>query len=152
MPLHILTQIQAYIVNTKQLTNPICLTITGLSDSIAHLERIHSTPIPEAYACHMQQILLLYLAALPFQIVPSAGWMSIAITALAAYIMLGLRQIAQKIEDPFGHDAQDLPVDFYCDDVKECIEHISKREASGLKLEWSNPIALDNRVEKKQKR
>ncbi|KAJ3027843.1 UNVERIFIED_CONTAM: hypothetical protein HDU68_002988 [Siphonaria sp. JEL0065] len=152
MPLHIMTQIQAYIVNTKQLTNPLCQTITGISDIISSLERIHSTPIPQAYACHMQQILAFYLAALPFQIVPSTGWVAILITLLAAYIMLGLRMIAQKIEDPFGHDAQDLPVDFYCEELKAWILHIQKREESGSTLGWLKPHDLGERKEKHKKR
>lgn len=33
---------------------------------------------------------------------------------VAAYIILGLATIGSEIENPFGHDVNDLPLDTYC--------------------------------------
>lgn len=33
---------------------------------------------------------------------------------MAAYIILGLATIGSEIENPFGHDVNDLPLDTYC--------------------------------------
>lgn len=35
-------------------------------------------------------------------------------SAVAAYIILGLDTIGSEIENPFGHDVNDLPLDTYC--------------------------------------
>ncbi|KAL1847193.1 hypothetical protein Plec18170_008757 [Paecilomyces lecythidis] len=35
--------------------------------------------------------------------------------AVGAYIILGLSTIGEEVENPFGHDANDLPLDYYCE-------------------------------------
>ncbi|KAJ3287764.1 hypothetical protein HDU79_005440 [Rhizoclosmatium sp. JEL0117] len=139
-PITILYHIQSYIIDSKQLTRPLCDTVNALGDTIASLERIRHTPVPRAYACHLQQVLFLYLAGLPFQFVPTLGWCAIPATVVSAYIMLALRMIAQKIEDPFGRDKQDLPLEAYCEDVKMCVEGVMARKDSGVQLGWSEVV------------
>lgn len=36
---------------------------------------------------------------------------------VAAYIILGFAYIGQEIENPFGHDVNDLPLDKFCDQI-----------------------------------
>lgn len=36
------------------------------------------------------------------------------VITVAAYIILGLATIGSEIENPFGHDVNDLPLDTYC--------------------------------------
>jgi len=44
---------------------------------------------------------------------------------------MGIEGIANQIEMPFGYDPQDLPLDTYCDDLKEEVEYIIERLAEG---------------------
>jgi len=37
-----------------------------------------------------------------------------AIVALISFTLLGIEEIGIQIEDPFGHDANDLPLDNIC--------------------------------------
>lgn len=44
---------------------------------------------------------------------------------VAAYIILGLAAIGDEIENPFGHDANDLPLDTYCKQLAAELEVIT---------------------------
>lgn len=77
-------------------------------------ERILKTPIPLAYAIHLKQLLLIYCLLLPFQLVNNLGWWTGAIVALVSFTLLGIEEIGIQIENPFGYDSNDLPLDAIC--------------------------------------
>ena len=54
---------------------------------------------------------------LPFQLYDRLEFITIPATIAASYIILGLLFIGREIEDPFGHDVNDLPLDQYCDQI-----------------------------------
>lgn len=85
-----------------------------LIDYIGACERIHATPIPFAYAVHLRRALLMYCWTLPFALVGRWGWATIPATLLISYILFGIEEIGVEIEDPFGIDENDLPLDDIC--------------------------------------
>lgn len=88
-----------------------------MTDILSGTERVLSTPMPEAYSIATAQITWIYIMALPFQLLPALGWISIPGTIAAAYIILGIAAIGQEIENPFGNDVNDLPLDHYCQEL-----------------------------------
>jgi putative membrane protein len=42
-------------------------------------------------------------------------------TLVVAYILFGIEGIGVKIKDPFGVDANDLPVDGICAKIERCV-------------------------------
>jgi ion channel-forming bestrophin family protein len=95
-----------------------------LVDNLGACERILKTPIPLAYAIHLKQLLLLYCLLLPFQIVESLGWWTGFISALVSFTLLGIEAIGLEIENPFGYDANDLPLDKICDTMKRNLDDL----------------------------
>ena len=89
-------------------------------------ERIRNTPIPMAYALHLKRILLLYCLTLPFGFIGQLGWFAIPIVLIVFYTMVGIELIGEEIEDPFGLDENDLPVEELCYKIKANIEEIRK--------------------------
>lgn len=89
-----------------------------LVDNLGSCERILKTPIPLAYAIHLKQLLLLYCLLLPFQMVESLDWWTGLITALVSFTLLGIEAIGLEIENPFGYDPNDLPLDNICNTMK----------------------------------
>lgn len=77
-------------------------------------ERILRTPIPFAYAVHIKQLLMLYLITLPFILVGEMQWVAIPTVAAIAFGLLGIEEAGVEIEDPFGDDPNDLPVEAIC--------------------------------------
>ncbi|MBD1935286.1 MULTISPECIES: bestrophin family protein [Cyanophyceae] len=110
-------------LNAHQLTALQSL-INILVDNLGACERILRTPIPIAYAIHLKQLLLLYCLALPFQMVKDLTWWTGPIVALISFTLFGIEEIGIEIENPFGHDANDLPLDAICATMKRNIEDL----------------------------
>lgn len=89
--------------------------LNTLVDCVGGCERILKTPMPLAYAIHLKQLLLLYCLSLPFQMVGTMGWWTGPVVALISFTLFGIEEIGIEIENPFGHDANDLPLDAICD-------------------------------------
>lgn len=82
-----------------------------LVDCIGACERIHKTPIPFAYVVHLRRALVIYCATLPLALVGTFGWWNLVIVYLVSYILFGIEEIGVEIEDPFGDDENDLPLE-----------------------------------------
>jgi hypothetical protein len=54
---------------------------------------------------------------------------TIPATILAAYIILGLLQISMEVENPFGDEVGDLPLDSYCRQIQQEIDIVMSRPA-----------------------
>jgi putative membrane protein len=98
--------------------------INSIVDVLGGCERILKTPMPLAYSIHLKQLLLLYCLALPFQMVKDLGWLTGFIVALISFTLLGIEQIGLEIENPFGHDPNDLPLDTICNTMRRNIEDL----------------------------
>ena len=100
--------------------------LNNLVDNLGACERILKTPIPLAYAIHLKQLLLIYCLLLPFQLVESLGWWTGLITALVSFTLFGIEAIGIEIENPFGHDANDLQLETICNTMKRNIDDLIK--------------------------
>jgi ion channel-forming bestrophin family protein len=98
--------------------------LNNLVDNLGACERILRTPMPVAYSIHLRQLLLIYCLLLPFQLVQSLGWWTCIITALISFTLFGIEAIGIQIEDPFGHDSNDLPLDNICKTMKRNIDDL----------------------------
>jgi putative membrane protein len=98
------------------------LLIDHMIEALTGCERILKTPIPLAYAIYLKRLLLIYCFALPFQIVEKSGFWTGPIVATIAFILFGIEQIGNEIENPFGRDPNDLPLDDICTSIVENIE------------------------------
>ncbi|KAL4788071.1 Bestrophin, RFP-TM, chloride channel-domain-containing protein [Aspergillus varians] len=122
LPLEVLNHISAYIDSTiangtlsVTLHQSQAITyIAQMNEVVTGTERVLDTPLPAAYSIAIAQISWIYVLVLPFQLYASLGWVTIPGSIVAAYIILGLATIGSEIENPFGHDVNDLPLDTYC--------------------------------------
>ena len=98
--------------------------LNSMVDNMGGCERILKTPMPLAYAIHLKQLLLIYCLLLPFQMVDNLGFWTGAIVALISFTLFGIEEIGIEIENPFGYDANDLPLDAICHTMKRNIEDL----------------------------
>jgi putative membrane protein len=89
--------------------------LTEMTSALGACERIKNTPLPIAYVLHLKRFLYLFCLSLPFPLVGSFGWWTVLIAALFGYAFIGIEEIGIEIEDPFGRDPNDLPLDQMCD-------------------------------------
>ncbi len=90
-----------------------------LIDCIGACERIHKTPLPFAYVVHLRRALVLYCGTLPFALLGKFGWGTIPISFLVAIVLFGIEEIGVEIEDPFGTDDNDLPLENICASIEK---------------------------------
>jgi putative membrane protein len=88
--------------------------VCSLMDVAGGCERIGRSPIPFAYAAHIKQMLVLYLLTLPFVLVSKMGPLAVVAVAGVTFGLVGIEEAGVEIEDPFGTDANDLPLEAFC--------------------------------------
>lgn len=95
-----------------------------LADHCGGCERIHSTPMPFAYTVHLRRALMIYCFTLPFALVEKFGLITIPVTLVIAYVLFGIEEIGVEIEDPFGDDVNDLPLEKICLGIEENLKEM----------------------------
>lgn len=101
--------------------------IKGFTDIIGACERIKSTPIPYSYSMFIKKFLFIYCITLPMTFIGEFGYWSIILVVVAFYFLMSVELISEEIEDPFGKDINDLPLDELCVKIKKNIIEIFNR-------------------------
>lgn len=98
--------------------------LSRFTDICGGCERIKRTPIPFSYSAFIKKFLFIYVITLPFGWVFSLGFFVMLIVPFVFYVFTSLELIAEEIEDPFGQDANDLPVDEICNNIEKHVKEI----------------------------
>jgi putative membrane protein len=88
--------------------------MSAMTGAAAACERIRNTPIPFSYTLLLHRTAYLYCFLLPFGLVETVGYLTPFVVAIVAYTFFGLDALGDEIEEPFGLDANDLPLDAIC--------------------------------------
>jgi putative membrane protein len=131
VPNAILTALQREIEQLRKrgvLTDMQVLTLNDELRSFAEVhggcERIKNTPIPYAYSIFIKKIIFIYSITLPFALIKDFGYWTILCTVFVFYSFVSLEVIAEEIENPFGTDANDLPIDEITDKIRHNVNSI----------------------------
>ncbi len=98
--------------------------ITTFTDICGACERIKNTPIPFSYSVFIKKFIFFYVMTLPFGWVFSLGFYIIPVVVFILYAFASLELIAEEIENPFGTDANDLPIDSICKNIRKHVAEI----------------------------
>ena len=85
--------------------------LNRLSEIIGGCERIATTPIPYVYDVMLHRTVYLYSLILPFALAGSLGWTAPLVSVFISYTFIALDAVTAELEDPFGTEANDLPLD-----------------------------------------
>lgn len=88
--------------------------LTQLTEAAASCERIRHTPMPFSYALLLHRTAYMYCFLLPFGLVDITGFMTPFVVAIVAYTFFGLDALGDELEEPFGLESNDLPLDTIC--------------------------------------
>ncbi|KAI0220276.1 hypothetical protein L0F63_006497 [Massospora cicadina] len=130
LPLEIVYHMNEYVQKQRdankidaQTNNSMNNNLSTLVECLGGLERIMRTPIPLAYLIHLKQAVTLYLMFLPFTLT-DLDFMLVPLVAAVAFTLYGIDAIGQEIENPFGYDSNDLPLDFFCQEISDELNSI----------------------------
>ena len=106
---------QCYLINAE---------LQSFTDICGACERIKNTPIPYSYSSFIKKFIFFFVMTLPFGFVFSLGYYVIPVVIFIFYVLASLELIAEEIEDPFGGDANDLPMTKIASNIKKHVEEI----------------------------
>lgn len=98
--------------------------LNSFTDVCGACERIKNTPIPMSYSSFIKKFIFIYVLTLPIGFVFSMGYFVIAAVPFIFYVMASLELIAESIEDPFGTDTDDLPIDKIGENIRKHVSEI----------------------------
>jgi putative membrane protein len=98
--------------------------VQSFTDVCGACERIKNTPIPYSYSAFIKKFIFVYVMTLPFGYVFQLGYYVIPVVVFIFYVLSSLELIAEEIEDPFGTDENDLPLEKISENIKKNVEEL----------------------------
>lgn len=97
--------------------------VTEMTNVCGACERIKNTPIPISYSSFIKVFIIIYSITLPVGYVFSMGYFVILAVPFIFYVLISIEIIGESIEEPFGQDSDDLPIDKIAANIrKHCRE------------------------------
>lgn len=104
--------------------------LNDMVDILGGCERILKTPVPLVYTITLKLLLIAYLMIIPLELSSSLYLWTGPATAFISLIFLVINEVGSEIEEPFGHDPNDLPLDFICNTIKRNLEDLIENAPS----------------------
>jgi putative membrane protein len=89
-------------------------TLSELTNLLGACERIKNTSIPRQYDILLLAMIRAYLVLLPLGVVAELGWLTPVVTAVIAFLFVGLDAVGRDVESPFEDDVSDTPMTALC--------------------------------------
>ncbi|MEH2199869.1 bestrophin family protein [Nostoc sp.] len=107
--------------------------VDDLVDILGGCERILKTPLPLIYTIKLRQLLLIFCLILPLEIVSFLNWWTGLIMAFVSFTLLSIEQIGSEIEEPFGFDPNDLPLNAICNTISNNVEELIRLASNNVR-------------------
>jgi putative membrane protein len=98
--------------------------LTSFTDICGACERIKNTPIPFSYSSFIKKFIAFYVISLPVGYVFNLGYYAAPIVTFVFYVLASLELVAEEIEDPFGTDENDLPMQKISENIKKHVAEL----------------------------
>jgi putative membrane protein len=92
--------------------------LAALVDFLGGSERIERTPTPAGYVLLLERAIAFYLATVPFAIVERLGAYVVPVTMMVSYLVLMIEGLGRELDNPFGHEPNDLPLSRICSKIE----------------------------------
>ncbi len=104
--------------------------LNEMVDILGGCERILKTPVPIVYTITLKILFVVYFLILPLGLVQNLGILTVPIVAFISFLILSINEIGSEIEEPFGRDPNDLPLDFICNTIVNNVKELLLLESS----------------------
>jgi putative membrane protein len=101
--------------HTQQVLDPHALALMNVCGAC---EKIRTTPLPGSYLTLLRHGLVISLLFVPWHLTHALGLWAILVQAMAIYFLIGVELIAEELEQPFGFDGDDLPLERFCETIR----------------------------------
>jgi putative membrane protein len=118
----------------------------ALMDICGGCERIKKSPITGSYKWLLWSILGLYFLILPWLLVPTIDNYSVIMVGIGAYFVTALEFLAEEVEEPFGTQANDLPLDEICKTIENSVADVLNYRGNPADVAASTREALTESI------
>ncbi len=98
--------------------------LKSFSDILGACERIRNTPIPYSYSMYIKKFIFTYILTMPLAFIYPFEYWAIPMVLMVFFMLMTIELIAEEIEDPFGRDVNDLPLDMLSNKIKANVREI----------------------------
>lgn len=98
--------------------------LKSFSDILGACERIRNTPIPYSYSMYIKKFIFTYILTMPLAFIFPFGYWAIPMVLMVFFMLMTIELIAEEIEDPFGKDVNDLPLNGLSKKIKANVREI----------------------------
>ena len=102
-------------------------TICNLANAFGGCMKVKSTELPVAYDDILNSMGAIFFVAAVLAWAPGSGYYNPIIVLVAYIIVKMIIGVGNDMEDPFGHDESDLPLEKYCMTIEKQINAIDER-------------------------
>eukprot|EP00984_Skeletonema_dohrnii_P038846 scaffold42582_cov255-Skeletonema_dohrnii-CCMP3373.AAC.1 len=102
-------------------------TICTLANSIGGCIRVRSTGLPTAYDDILNTTGAIFFTAACLAWAPGAGLYNPIVVLIVYTIVKMIIGVGSDMEDPFGHDESDLPLEKFCEEIDKQITAVDER-------------------------
>lgn len=92
----------------------------ALWESIA----LKEAPLAPAFTMHVRVFAALWLAMLTMTIVQHDGFLTFLYMLPITYSTVNLVTVGLRLNDPFGYDEEDVPLDRFCEEIRDSVHRI----------------------------
>jgi putative membrane protein len=96
--------------------------LRGLMDVCGACEKIKTTPLSPSYTALLRAGLILNVMVAPWVTVPEVGFWGVLGLELICFFLLGVELIDSVVEEPFGHEGEDLDLDRFCRTIRAGVQ------------------------------
>lgn len=137
---HLLHRELNEIVSESRIPENVALTVLeslrSMIETCGGCERLKGTPIVGWFRVSIWLWLSFYLFLLPWLMVPTFGFWTIPLVMLASYFAVALESTVEQLQEPFGYDINDLPLDAICAGIEKSLAQVlelSQSKVNALK-------------------
>jgi len=116
--------------------------VRALMDICGACERIQKTPIARPYKEMIWISLAIYTLLLPWLLVPIIGNWTILLVSIGSYFAFTLELLAEEVEEPFGSNANDLPLDNICKTIEDSVRQAFAHDTTAKLTEARSPEVI----------
>lgn len=98
----------------------------ALMDICGACERIKNTPLASSYRALFRLGILLYVLFAPWALALDLGWWCLPALAVGFGFIIGIELTAEEVEEPFGTEKDDLPLESYCQTIEQFVTAVLK--------------------------
>lgn len=102
--------------------------VFSLIDITGACERIKGSRIPFSYSLFLKKIIFVFTITMPFPFSAQFGYWGVPAVMILFYAFASIELVSEEVEEPFGLDSNDLPIDVLVDKIGKDLSYFLRGE------------------------